>query len=163
MIAMLIGQFGVLDRKDMDHFPDIFATYEKMGHTQDKTEIEKHKASLFRWTNPESKGKQRANPEGDGFTIKCLCVFDTVNSVGLPKEISLNKAEHPLFGLPDKKLGKYIERAYQALALDEDRIDFDCLKLVQSDAGRRKGQLLKQCWFSGSCVSLYIHCSYSET
>jgi hypothetical protein len=31
------GQFGVLDRKDMDHFPDIFATYEKMGHTQDKT------------------------------------------------------------------------------------------------------------------------------
>ena len=31
------GQFGVLDRKDMDHFPDIFAAYQKMGHTQDKT------------------------------------------------------------------------------------------------------------------------------
>ena len=36
----------------------------------------------------------------------------------------MNKADHPLFGLPDQKLGKYIERAYQALALDEDRIDF---------------------------------------
>lgn len=60
----------------------------------------------------------------DCYIVRCLCVFDTVNSVGLPKEISLNKAERPLFGLPDKKLGKYIERAYQALALDEDRIDF---------------------------------------
>ena len=56
--------------------------------------------------------------------FRCLCVFDTVNSVGLPEEISLTRAIHPLFGLHDTKLGPHVERAYQALALDEDRIDF---------------------------------------
>ena len=71
----------------------------------------------------------------DRYFVRCLCVFDTVNSVGLPKEISLSKVEHPLFGLPDKKLGKYIERAYQALALDENRIDF-VRKSLRMSVGR---------------------------
>ena len=56
--------------------------------------------------------------------FRCVCVFDTVNSVGLPEEISLTRAVHPLFGLHDTKLGKHVERAYQALALDEKRVDF---------------------------------------
>jgi len=150
VIATLIGQLGILDRKDMDNFADIFQTYQKMGSTKDETEMANLKATLSRWTDPNSTGKLRANLEGDGFTVKCVCVFDTVNSVGLPKEISLTRAIHPLFGLHDTKLGKHVERAYQALALDEDRVDFNCLKFVQSDAGRQKGQVLKQCWFSGS-------------
>ncbi|KAF8350102.1 hypothetical protein F5887DRAFT_943819 [Amanita rubescens] len=150
IIATLIGQLGILDRKDMDNFADIFKTYQKMGDAKDETELANLRATLSRWTDPNSTGKRRANLDGDDFTIKCVCVFDTVNSVGLPEEISLTRAVHPLFGLHDKKLGKHVERAYQALALDEKRVDFSCLKFVQSDAGRQKGQVLKQCWFSGS-------------
>lgn len=47
-------------------------------------------------------------------------------------------------------LGEHIEQAYQALALNEPRDDFDCTKFEQSEGGRLKKQVLKQCWFVGA-------------
>jgi hypothetical protein len=41
-------------------------------------------------------------------------------------------------------LGEHIEHAFQALAINEMRVDFDCNKWIQSEAGRDKGQILKQ-------------------
>ncbi len=58
-------------------------------------------------------------------------VFDTVGTFGLPEEFIFgNKTGASLFGFPDKVLGEHIERAYQALALDEPRADFVSLVLV---------------------------------
>ena len=52
-------------------------------------------------------------------------VFDTVGSVGMPEELSLsNEKLKNIFGFPDKRLGHHIERAYQALAVNETRADF---------------------------------------
>ncbi|KAF8632637.1 hypothetical protein AX15_001836 [Amanita polypyramis BW_CC] len=150
MIAILIGEIGILDRKDMDSFAEIFRTYREMGNNKNETEMCDLKEKLTPWTDPDSRGRQRADPDGDGFTVRCICVFDTVSSVGLPEEVSMTPPIHSLFGLSDKTLGKHIERAYQALALDEDRVDFNCVKFVQTEACRQKGQSLKQCWFSGS-------------
>ena len=57
-------------------------------------------------------------------------VFDTVGSVGMPEELSLHSAKlKNIFGFPDKRLGHHIQRAYQALALNEPRADFVCLDM----------------------------------
>ncbi|KAM6498074.1 Uncharacterized alpha/beta hydrolase domain (DUF2235) domain containing protein [Amanita muscaria] len=150
MIATLIGEIGILDRKDMDSFADICRAYKEIGASEDTAEIAKLKSKLFRWTDPKSPGKQRADPDGDGFTIKCIGVFDTVSSIGLPEEMTFTRGIRPLFGVSDKTLGKHVEKGYHALALGEDRADWNCLKFEQTDIGKQKGQILKQCWFAGT-------------
>lgn len=48
-----------------------------------------------------------------------------VGSLGLPEELTLRAPKlQRLYSFPDKLLGPHIERAYQALALNEDRSDF---------------------------------------
>lgn len=151
MVAMLIGIVGVLDKINMDHFEEIFAACQKLGRTADVTEIARLKAQLECWTSPESHGKERIKLAGNAFSIKCVGVFDTVGSVGLPEEISRKSpSTTSIFGFPDTMLGDHIERAYQALAVNETRVDFNCTKFEQTESGRRKGQILKQCWFAGS-------------
>jgi hypothetical protein len=63
--------------------------------------------------------------------MRCVGVFDTVGALGLPEELALgSKKIQTLFGFPDSMLGDHIERAYQALALNETRADFVCLSLI---------------------------------
>ena len=100
------------------------------------------------WRNADSHGKKRVKHAGSPFTIKypphffhtplhmmnpffslfffrCVGVWDTVGSFGLPGELSItSKKQGCPFGFPDRILGEHIERAYQALALNETRADF---------------------------------------
>ncbi|KAF5384893.1 hypothetical protein D9615_001489 [Tricholomella constricta] len=150
MVAMFIGRIGVLDRKDMDHFAGIFLTYQKLGKCKDPAEAEILRRRLSPWNQHDSPGKVRADSDKTTFSVKCLGVFDTVGSFGLPEELAYcSKDVRTLFGFPDKTLGAHIERAYQALALNETRADFSCAKFEQTAAGREKKQVLKQCWFTG--------------
>ncbi|KAI0639477.1 hypothetical protein C8Q77DRAFT_1163987 [Trametes polyzona] len=151
MVAMFIGAIGVLDRTEMDHFATIFVAYQKRGKAGDPDEIAKLDKELEPWTGPDAPGKKRADGGPGGYSIKVLGVFDTVGSLGMPEELTLNDAKmKSLFGFPDHLLGHHVERAYHALALNEHRADFDCAKFEQTDEGRKKGQRLKQCWFIGS-------------
>jgi hypothetical protein len=34
MVAMFIGEIGILDRKDMDHFAKIFLSFQKLGKSK---------------------------------------------------------------------------------------------------------------------------------
>lgn len=55
----------------------------------------------------------------------------SVGSLGLPEELTLRAPKlQRLYSFPDKLLGPHIERAYQALALNEDRSDFVSLLQV---------------------------------
>ncbi|TFK41204.1 hypothetical protein BDQ12DRAFT_679070 [Crucibulum laeve] len=151
MVAMFVGEIGVLDRKDMDHFAGIFIAYQKLGKSKDEAEINMLKEKMFRWNQHTSPGKIRADSDGDTFSVQCVGVFDTVGSLGLPEELTFrSKKLRTLFGFPDRLLGEHIHRAYQALALNETRSDFNCNKFEQTEGGRQKGQVLKQCWFTGS-------------
>ncbi|KIJ68497.1 hypothetical protein HYDPIDRAFT_125092 [Hydnomerulius pinastri MD-312] len=151
MVAMFIGAIGVLDKTNMDHFADIFVSYQKLGKSSDPAEIAKLKKELEPWTSHTSRGKRRADSDQDTFSIKCVGVFDTVGSVGLPEELThKSPSTKSIFGFPNTELGEHIERAYQALAINETRVDFNCAKFEQTEGGRRKGQTLKQCWFAGS-------------
>lgn len=151
MVAMMIGEFGVLDRKDMDHFANIFICYQKLGKTSDDEERAKLKETLAPFCKRDARGKVRADCDNDTFTIKCLGVFDTVGSVGLPETLTLRSPKsRNLLGMKDSILGDHVERAYQALALNELRRDFRCNKFEQSEKGKLKKQVLEQCWFAGS-------------
>ncbi|KAJ8595919.1 hypothetical protein M405DRAFT_929205 [Rhizopogon salebrosus TDB-379] len=153
MVAMFIGAIGVLNRTDMDYFPAIFLAYQQLGKDTDpnSTKTKKLTEWLSKWTSHDSHGKRRADSDDDSFSIKCVGVFDTVGSVGLPEELThKSPSAKSIFGFPNNELGEHIERAYHALAIDENRLDFDCCKFEQTDGGRQKGQILKQCWFSGT-------------
>ncbi|KNZ78562.1 hypothetical protein J132_00421 [Termitomyces sp. J132] len=127
MVAMFIGEIGILDRRDMDHFAGIFLAYQKLGKTESLEESASLKQQLLPWTQNMSRGKIRANSQQSKFTIKCLGVFDTVGSIGLPEElVSRSNEVRTIFGFPDKVLGPHVEYAYQALALNETRADFVC-------------------------------------
>ncbi|KAH0838273.1 hypothetical protein J3R83DRAFT_6529 [Lanmaoa asiatica] len=161
------GAIGVLDKTDMDHFADVFVAYQKLGKSNDPAEIGKLQAELAPWTSPTSRGKLRAISDDHTFSIKCVGVFDTVGSVGLPEEITRKSpSTKSIFGFPNAELGEHIERAYQTLAINETRLDFvrictisedlpdliqstsllpqNCNKFEQTQGGRRKGQVLKQ-------------------
>jgi len=150
MVATFIGEIGVLDRKDMDHFADIFVAFQKKGSSNDQEEIAAQNKILEPFTNPKALGRVRSDADGDTFTINALGVFDTVGSLGLPKELSFSHKIKRLFGFRDKHLGEHIEHAFHAMALNETRADFDVNKFEQSQKGREKGQVLKQVWFAGS-------------
>ncbi|KAI0963650.1 hypothetical protein AcW1_000668 [Taiwanofungus camphoratus] len=149
-VAAFIGEIGVLDRTDMDHFAAIFLAFQKRGKTSDEDEIKALDKQLAPWTHHDSPGKKRADLGPDSFSVKCIGVFDTVGSVGLPEELTHRSEKiKSIFGFRDKLLGEHIARAYQALALNERRADFGCNKFEQTEEGRMKKQVLKQCWFAG--------------
>ncbi|KAF8526346.1 hypothetical protein BU17DRAFT_40748 [Hysterangium stoloniferum] len=150
MIAALIGEIGILDKNDMDHFADIFLNYEKRAHITNETEKAQLSEKLAPFLSPTAKGRLRADADGDKFTVKVLGVFDTVGALGLPREVSILPHVETLFGFPDTYLGNHIEYAFQAMAIDEVRTDFEVAKFHQTEIGREKGQVLKQVWFSGS-------------
>ncbi|KAL0569552.1 hypothetical protein V5O48_012415 [Marasmius crinis-equi] len=151
MVAMLIGQIGVLDRKGMDHFGKLFMSYQKLGKAEDAKEREKVEAELAFLKTTVSSSVTRAHLHNEPFSVKCIGVFDTVGSLGLPEELTLHSGSvKTLLGFPDRILGEHIERGYQALALNEPRKDFDCARFEQTSKGRDKNQVLEQCWFTGS-------------
>lgn len=134
----------------MDHFAEIFVSLQKRAKSSDPDEIRQLNEFLNPWTGPRAPGMLRSDRGPDGFSVKCVGVFETVGSVGLPEELTIHSEKTKnLLGFRDKKLGPHVERAYHALALNEPRADFDCAKFEQTEAGRRKGQILKQCWFTG--------------
>ncbi|KAJ6575071.1 hypothetical protein B0H19DRAFT_1127016 [Mycena capillaripes] len=150
MTAMFIGKIGVLDRADMDHFAGIFLAYQKLGKSKDEAEIQSLNEQLAPWTSHDSPGKKRADSGDDSFSVKFIGVYETVGSLGLPEELT-HKSPHirNLFGFNDRVLGEHVQYAYHALALNEPRADFNCCKFEQSPGGLRKGQVLRQCWFTG--------------
>ncbi|KAF8521428.1 hypothetical protein BU17DRAFT_64919 [Hysterangium stoloniferum] len=151
MLAFFIGKLGVLDKKDLIHFADIFDWMQDLEHPdkQGKDERERLEAANKKFEPVVEAGRKRADPDGNDFTITVLGVFDTVGSLGLPQELHLfPKMKH--FGLSDQLLGKHVEHAYHAIAINETRLDFDVVRFEQSEEGLQKNQTLKQVWFSGA-------------
>jgi uncharacterized protein (DUF2235 family) len=149
MVAAFIGKIGILDTEDMDHFGSIFIAFQMLGKLDkaDPARVQS-KAIIHRY--------RRLKADKDSFSIKCVGVFDTVGSVGLPGEITGSKTVEKIFGFSDNKLGRHIERAYHAVAINERRADFQPTMFEQQTekdgqykGQYKKGQILEQCWFTG--------------
>ncbi|KAF9011258.1 hypothetical protein BDQ17DRAFT_1537988 [Cyathus striatus] len=148
MLSNLIGEIGILERKHVHtELAGIFFTYQKLGKTKNVKKRQKLKGKLAPWTSPDSPGKK---------TLKlCLGLFETVGSLGTPDQNSISfKMDRKTIGFSDRTLGEHVQCAYQAFALHETRPRFNCNKLEQTESSKRKGQVLKQCWFSGDHLDI---------
>ncbi|KAJ1303159.1 hypothetical protein OPQ81_011360 [Rhizoctonia solani] len=150
MVAGFIGSIGILDRTAMDSFADIFIAMQRKSKAQDDAENKRCDDALAPFQEICDDGRRRADFSHDKFTIKCVGVWDTVGSLGLPTIITRGSPKmHQLFDFPDNILGPHVERAYHAMSLNEDREDFQITKFYQTKKGKERGQILEQVWFAG--------------
>ncbi|CUA77090.1 hypothetical protein RSOLAG22IIIB_12532 [Rhizoctonia solani] len=150
MVSAFIGLIGILDRTAMDSFADIFIAMQKKCKAKDEAENKQCDDALAPFKEICDDGRRRADFSHDKFTIKCVGVWDTVGSLGLPTIITRGSPKmHQLFDFPDNLLGPHVERAYHAMSLNEDREDFQITKFCQTKKGKERGQILQQVWFAG--------------
>ncbi len=88
--------------------------------------------------------------------IKMIGVWDTVGSLGIPA--MFGGVDPLVYGFLDTALHPDVLNAYQALAIDERRVEFPATLWTSAPA---PGQTIEQVWFAG------VHCdvggSYPET
>jgi uncharacterized protein (DUF2235 family) len=78
--------------------------------------------------------------------IKFVGVWDTVGALGVPLDF-LNQFNMKLYEFHDTKLSGIVDSAYQAMAIDENRKDYDvCLW----DPEQEPEQTVEQRWFVGA-------------
>ena len=78
--------------------------------------------------------------------VRFLGVWDTVGALGIPGPF-LDRVDAALYQFHDTALSSVVDRAYQALALDEHRSDY-AATLWDPDAA--PGQVFEQRWFPGA-------------
>ena len=128
-VGGLIGYAGLLGKADLDRFNNLWAGYrlrDKGAHDDARDKFaDRHR----------------------GVRVRCIGVFDTVGSLGIPGH--LGKLFTNFYAFHDTGLGEHVDFAFHALALDERRKDFLPTLWQQDPAAREKGQVLKQVWFAG--------------
>lgn len=78
--------------------------------------------------------------------IEAIAVWDTVGALGVPLNL-MSRVNQRYFEFHDTRLGKSVNFAYQALAIDEHRADYRPT-LWQGRSGQ--DTRIKQCWFAGA-------------
>jgi uncharacterized protein (DUF2235 family) len=85
-------------------------------------------------------------------SIKCVGVWDTVGSLGVPTSGLVGWWTRKRYGFHDVTLSSWVENAFHALAIDERRKPFAPTLWEVTDADRKKpgfNQRLEQVWFAG--------------
>lgn len=124
-VGGLIGYAGLLGKNDLDRFMQLWDGYRTSSKDKPNEFPGRHK-----------------NVE-----IQCIGVWDTVGSLGIPGTLGLPFRDYYKFH--DTNLGVHVKFAFHALALDEQRKDFQPTLWQQKPEGKAKGQKLKQVWFAG--------------
>lgn len=76
---------------------------------------------------------------------RCVGVFDTVGSLGLPGEVTRQSGTFKtLLGFHSTELGPHIQRAYHALALNEQRKDFVRIPYCATECCSLRGEGLRE-------------------
>jgi Uncharacterized alpha/beta hydrolase domain (DUF2235) len=108
--------------------------------------------------DPEYRKKYRIDERVDRssarFLIKCLAVWDTVGSYGIPAGLGLGGLARKFTswtrGFHDNRLHPQIEVGLQALAIDEQRRSFAPTTWVGEHPSGTDGQTVEQVWFVGA-------------
>lgn len=142
-LAGMIRKCGILRRSRINEYLAAISTYSDDHHPDHQV------ACRFRSENSIA---------GDGvIPIRLIGVWDTVGALGIPVRglRSLTAADHSFH---DVELSGTVERAYQALAIDEQREPFEAARWAPFD---KPGQIIEQTWFCG--VHSDIGGGYRET
>lgn len=134
-LAGFIRNCGLLRKLYTEKIPDAYGLYRRSDAS---AETDGNEAIAFRRSFSRE------------VKIKFIGVWDTVGALGIPDHI-MSQLTEDLWQFHDVKLSRSVEHAYQALAIDEHRTDFQpTLWEQQPDAGNQK---LEQVWFAG------VHCN----
>jgi len=128
-VAGLIGWAGLLHKRDMDLFSALWEGYRRKQEPG------------FPDARAQFPDRHRKVP------VRCIGVWDTVGSLGIPGNLDEGFAR--FYNFHDTELGPHVAHAYQALALDERRVDFTPAIWFQSPAAPAS-QVLRQMWFAGA-------------
>ena len=139
-LAGVIGAIGGIPRQSsFDQLETIWNHYRKT-----KEEREKDDAEIKKLIYPMPPDKK--------LIIKCVGVWDTVGSYGVPAGLGLGALARKLTswtrGFHDNEIGNYIEYGLHAMAIDEARRAFPATAWVTRDPEDRKG--VEQVWFAGA-------------
>ncbi len=136
----LIQTIGLLETRDMGGFPDAWAWYRQPRR-------EHHQAAF------EARFPDRVRD----VAIRCIGVWDTVGSLGIPasgpgmllrKVLPRGVFCTDQYQFLDTKLGPRVQHAFQALAINEKRSTFRPT-LWQRHPDAPASQVLRQVWFPG--------------
>lgn len=131
-LAGFIGSVGLLEKAHLRRVPEAYALY--------RTPPNKRSGSL-----PERRLKKLEPSPRRGIPIKFIGVWDTVGALGAPTPI-LRRLTRGKVSFHDTQLGKDVQHAYHALAVDERRRSFQPNLWIGEPTN---GQTIKQMWFSG--------------
>jgi len=123
-VAGLVGTVGLLEKAEMFAFKEVWDYY---------TLPAKERATY----NLDTIAPKRRHP----IPISCVGVWDTVGALGIPG----TKLCSSSYTFHRTSLGSQVRHAFQALAMDERRGNFQPAVWVKTDAG----QVLEQVWFPG--------------
>jgi hypothetical protein len=125
-IAGLVGCVGLMQKQEMGRFFEMWDWYTNRTHEDIK---------VLDGLSPD-----RHRPEH--VTIQCIGVWDTVGALGIPGTRFCAQS----FAFHDTELGTRVRHAFQALAIDESRGNFQAAPWVPPEA---PNQIFEQVWFTG--------------
>jgi uncharacterized protein (DUF2235 family) len=127
-VAGMVGSVGLLQKREMTHFYDAWDWYSKRHGRHP------HQLDVF--------ARDRNKPET--VTIQCIGVWDTVGALGIPGTRFCAQD----YTFHQTALGPYVHHAFQALAIDEKRGNFQAAPWVPP-LRAEVPQVLEQVWFAG--------------
>lgn len=130
-LAGMVRKCGVLDRSKAHSYRDAIALYMDEHNPDDPI------PSRFR--------EQCCVARGERIPIKMIGVWDTVGALGIPVR-GLRWLTRRKYRFHDVRLSSTVERAYQALAIDERRAPFLPTLWTPPTASTQK---IEQVWFCG--------------
>lgn len=153
-LAGLICSCGIIDARAPGH--DTASAFEDAVRLAYNAYRGRYRTALMKLFlgEPDRKGTARFKGQhchGADAKIAFIGVWDTVDAVGLPFHLSdfINTVIYR-FKFPDRKLSERVERAYHALAIDDERHSFHPLLWDQAGSARPAGHELEQVWFAGA-------------
>ncbi len=139
----MIGTVGLLQKSEMARFIDVWDWYSQPKHQRDRDAETLQTLAPNRHQHVE---------------VECIGVWDTVGALGIPGTRFCAKA----FAFYETELGTHVRHAFQALAIDERRGNFQAAVWVPYTSDRQQSgearpaaaltgpaQVLKQVWFPG--------------
>lgn len=115
------------------------------GENEDAAWQHYRTATKDRAVGDEKRLRERCH---DGVRVKCVAVFDTVGTLGIPN-MALNWIGRSRFAFHDTRLGTTVENAFHAVALDEKRTAFRATMWEEPFNLAGPPPRIEQVWFPG--------------
>lgn len=130
-VAGLMAHVGMLRKHHMENFDEVWDYYRQTEAVRNREE------ATFLAHFPDRVPR-------DQLTIRCVGVWDTVGSLGIPNSRFCSRT----YRFHDTTLGPGVEYAFQALAIDEHRKPF-APSVWKANPAPRVQQVVEQAWFAG--------------